>query len=140
MLLDPSDDAVPPATLVDPSETDPASTTGPQPDDTAIDATRRATRIPRVYYTANGWSLGVPSIARRTERELPRYWDAVESDTFVLAGAEDLVPLREGGERIVREGTYDEEAYNVYPYWPRVEGAFVRIERWVRKSDGDTRW
>jgi RHS repeat-associated protein len=28
----------------------------------------------------------------------------------------------------------------VYPYRPRVEGAFVRIERWVRKSDGDTRW
>jgi RHS repeat-associated protein len=84
-----------------------------------------------------GWSLGVPSITRKTERELPEYRDSVESDTFVLAGAEDLVPLRDGtGNRIVRTPT----GFLVYPYLPRVEGLFARIERWVATDDGDTHW
>lgn len=40
-----------------------------------------------------GWSLSVPSITRKTNKGLPRYWDAEESDVFVLSGAEDLVPV-----------------------------------------------
>src|SRR5215207_4565731 len=39
-----------------------------------------------------GWSLSVPAIARKTEKGLPKYQDADESDAFVLSGAEDLVP------------------------------------------------
>ena len=31
-------------------------------------------------------------IRDRTEKELPLYRDAEESDTFIIAGAEDLVP------------------------------------------------
>src|SRR5262245_12285715 len=39
-----------------------------------------------------GWSLAIPSITRRTDKGLPRYYDAEESDIFILSGAEDLVP------------------------------------------------
>jgi hypothetical protein len=39
-----------------------------------------------------GWSLSLPAISRKTEKGLPRYRDSEESDVFILAGAEDLVP------------------------------------------------
>src|SRR5215472_12701950 len=39
-----------------------------------------------------GWSLALPSITRKTDKGLPRYEDTQESDTFILSGAEDLVP------------------------------------------------
>ena len=39
-----------------------------------------------------GWSVDVPSITRRTDKGLPQYRDADESDEFVLSGAEVLVP------------------------------------------------
>ena len=40
-----------------------------------------------------GWSLGLPQITRKTDKGLPKYRDAEESDVFILSGAEDLVPL-----------------------------------------------
>src|SRR5512134_1245589 len=40
-----------------------------------------------------GWSLSLPSINRKTDKGLPRYRDPKESDTFILSGAEDLVPV-----------------------------------------------
>src|SRR5215212_7646939 len=47
-----------------------------------------------------GWSLSVPAITRKTDKGLPQYLDAEESDVYVLSGAEDLVPeLREDGSR-----------------------------------------
>ncbi len=39
-----------------------------------------------------GWTLSLPSITRKTDKGLPRYIDAAESDIFILSGAEDLVP------------------------------------------------
>ncbi len=39
-----------------------------------------------------GWGLSLPSIVRKTNQELPRYQDGIESDTFILAGAEDWCP------------------------------------------------
>ena len=39
-----------------------------------------------------GWSLGVPSITRKTQKGLPQYLDNQESDEFLLSGTEDLVP------------------------------------------------
>ena len=51
---------------------------------------------------------------------------------FVLSGAEDLVPG--AGPDVVRDG------FAVRRYRPRIEGAFTRIERWTRQSDGDTHW
>ncbi len=52
-----------------------------------------------------GWSLSLPSIARKTDKGLPRYLDAEESDEFILSGAEDLVPLliEAGGSHIRKQ-------------------------------------
>ncbi|MGH1340084.1 MAG: SpvB/TcaC N-terminal domain-containing protein, partial [Nannocystales bacterium] len=84
-----------------------------------------------------GWSMSVPAIRRKTEQELPQYRDAVESDTFVMAGSEDLVPVRDAGGTRVRE---DRDGFSVYPYRPRVEGGFARIERWVSQATGEMHW
>jgi hypothetical protein len=40
-----------------------------------------------------GWTLSLPSITRKTDKGLPRYFDAEESDVYILSGAEDLVPV-----------------------------------------------
>ncbi len=37
-----------------------------------------------------GWDLSIPRVTRKTEKGLPRYDD---TDTFLLSGAEDLVPV-----------------------------------------------
>src|SRR6266581_3410127 len=48
-----------------------------------------------------GWSLSLPAISRKTDKGLPRYLDAEESDVFILSGAEDLVPVLDGnGQRV----------------------------------------
>src|SRR5690349_8692350 len=36
-----------------------------------------------------GWSLSLPAITRKTDKGLPQYRDDVESDVFLLSGAED---------------------------------------------------
>ena len=88
-----------------------------------------------------GWSLGAPAIVRKTDKGLPRYDDAAESDVFLLAGAEDLVPeLDVGGSRIMRRRTVHNTTYHVYPYRPRIEGLFSRIERWTDAKTGETHW
>ena len=43
-----------------------------------------------------GWSLSLPSITRKTDKGLPQYLDAEDSDVFILSGAEDLVPVLAG--------------------------------------------
>src|SRR5579859_1654124 len=63
-----------------------------------------------------GWRLSVPSITRRTDKGIPRYADAEESDVFILSGHEDLVPvLTADGTNWVREpaqdGPYRVDAY-----------------------------
>src|ERR1700741_299594 len=40
-----------------------------------------------------GWSLSLPAITRKTDKGLPQYLDAEESDVFILSGSEDLVPI-----------------------------------------------
>jgi len=42
-----------------------------------------------------GWTLSLPAIARKTDKGLPRYLDAEDSDVFILSGAEELVPVFE---------------------------------------------
>lgn len=58
-----------------------------------------------------GWQLGLPGISRKTSGGIPRYDDAV--DVFILAGAEDLVPVRR-----TDTATW---------YRPRTEGLFAEI-------------
>ena len=36
-----------------------------------------------------GWSHALPAITRKTDKGLPRYLDAEDSDAFLLSGAED---------------------------------------------------
>ena len=110
-----------------------------------------------------GWSLSLPQIARKTEKGLPQYLDAEESDVFILSGVEDLVPVYRqdvDGSWIARHPGYQSDpdgfwvrdpegslvihedeidGYRVRCYRPRTEGLFARIERWTR-SDSDVHW
>ena len=112
-----------------------------------------------------GWSLSLPSITRKTDKGLPQYRDAEESDVFILSGAEDLVPVyrqdpdgtlgrrasrlparrgrvlgaRSSGSLVVHEDELD--GYRVRRYRPRIEGLFARIERWSKLgAPGDVHW
>jgi RHS repeat-associated protein len=93
-----------------------------------------------------GWSLSLPSITRKTDRGLPRYRDAEDSDVFLLSGAEDLVPvLVESPEGWQAESVpprqIDGVTYTIRRYRPRIEGLFARIERWTRQDDpADVHW
>jgi RHS repeat-associated protein len=87
-----------------------------------------------------GWSLSLPAITRRTDRGLPRYDDAGESDTYLLSGSEELVPAYklDPSGAVVRDAdgdpvpdVADRGPYRVVRYRPRTEGLFARIERWT---------
>ncbi len=91
-----------------------------------------------------GWNLSVPSVTRKTDKGLPRYFDGEDSDVFILSGAEDLVPV------LIRNGDKWEEDrptnipgaedYIVRRYRPRIEGLFARIERWQHRKTGAIHW
>ena len=93
-----------------------------------------------------GWSLSLPSITRKTDKGLPKYDDAGESDVFILSGAEDLVPvLVNVGGGWKREPqlprTMNGTPYLIQRYRPRIEGLFAGIERWTSQTDPpDTFW
>jgi hypothetical protein len=100
-----------------------------------------------------GWSLSLPAITRKTDKGLPRYNDADESDIYILSGAEDLVPEFEkdaNGNLVLQNGkpvihdkprTLNGVTYNVRRYRPRIEGLFARIERWNNQAEQtDTFW
>jgi RHS repeat-associated protein len=87
-----------------------------------------------------GWSLSLPAISRKTDKGLPKYQDADESDGFILSGAEDLVPvLVESNGQWQREvlllRTVNGKPYQIQRYRPRIEGLFACIERWTNQSD-----
>jgi hypothetical protein len=95
-----------------------------------------------------GWSLGVLSVRRRTDRT-PRYDDDAQgrpvSDSFIGPDGEALVPERDDNGNIVTTACADwlgsafpdGEIFQVTRYFPRVEGAFHRLERWVGDRGGD---
>ena len=91
-----------------------------------------------VYSTGNGngpfglgWSLSVPGVSRKTSKGIPRYQDYSADlkarDTFVLSGAEDLVPVSDGSSGMTR-------------YRPRSEGRFARIEHHHDVGSGQNYW
>ena len=65
-----------------------------------------------------GWNVGLPSISRKTQTGLsqydglPHYYDACNSDVFILSGVEDLIPVLEN------IGTEEEKPYT------RIDGAY----------------
>jgi Salmonella virulence plasmid 65kDa B protein len=75
---------------------------------------------------------------------LPRYFDDEESDAFILSGAEDLVPILININHQWKRHSFDsplsEPGYTVWPYRPRIEGLFARIERWKEKTTGISNW
>jgi hypothetical protein len=81
-----------------------------------------------------GWSLSLPAITRKTDKGLPRYQDADESDVFILSGAEDLVPLPDE-DQPSKPRPVDGVKYRIRRYRSRIEGLFARIERWTRESE-----
>jgi hypothetical protein len=75
-----------------------------------------------------GRGLSLPGISRKTSQGVPRFRDTATpegepADTFIVSGAEDLVPAAGAPSGRVR-------------YRPRTEGLFARIEH-VRDSSGD---
>ncbi|WP_207514391.1 SpvB/TcaC N-terminal domain-containing protein [Longitalea luteola] len=100
-----------------------------------------------------GWQLGMGSVKRKTERELPQYLDDIESDTFLWSDSDDLVPeykkdnaghfiTDSNGDYVpnVYDHTLGGVTYRVKRYRPRIEGAFARIEKWADTSTGYTHW
>jgi RHS repeat-associated protein len=91
-----------------------------------------------------GWKMTLPAITRKTDKGLPRYIDDPDTDTFILAGAEDLVPIRterdgRWGQAPIRRAE-DGRDYLIQGYRPRVEGLFARIERWRDLANDETHW
>lgn len=87
-----------------------------------------------------GWDLSLPAITRKTDKGLPKYQDADEPDVFVFSHAEDLVPVlvEIDGQRqreTLPPRAVDGKTYRMQRYPPRIEGLFVRIERWTTQTD-----
>ncbi len=89
-----------------------------------------------------GWSLGVPSVRRKSDQELPHYLDETDSDTFIFSGEDDLVPkLKETASGWVRdEEDSPDGQFIIRKYRPRIDGSFTRIEQWRNKSDSSIHW
>ena len=98
-----------------------------------------------------GWSLNLPSIKRKTDKQLPQYYDAVKSDTFLFSEAEDLVPefqkeidgsfsVDPNGDYIIREENSPDGNFRIRYFKPRIEGLFARIERWQHKATSEMKW
>jgi RHS repeat-associated protein len=87
-----------------------------------------------------GWGIGLPSITRRTSKGIPQYNDLAESDTFLLSGAEDLVPFLEEHNGQWQPVKFQKNGHDVTRYRPRTEGMFARIERWRNPVSGISHW
>lgn len=74
-----------------------------------------------------GWTLNIPSIRRKTDKQLPTYRD--EDDVFTLSGAEDLVPALLWRNNQWEADEHTDGQYHVQRYRPRIEGDFARIEK-----------
>jgi hypothetical protein len=88
-----------------------------------------------------GWNLSLPSIQRRTDKQLPMYQDALESDVFIFSGAEDLVPAysqNESGDWL--PDLAGSAGIRVERYRPRIDGLFARIEKISVQGEAGFYW
>jgi RHS repeat-associated protein len=86
-----------------------------------------------------GWNLEIPCIQRKTDKKLPQYVDAEESDTFLFSGAEDLVPeLIRDAEGNWKKHVFTVNNVTITRYRPRIEGSFARIEK--IEDNNNTYW
>src|SRR5207248_2351253 len=65
--------------------------------------------------------------------------DEIESDVFILSGAEDLVPVL-NSDLTRYEDTASAPGFTIHRYRPRTEGLFARIERWTSSNRTDVFW
>jgi RHS repeat-associated protein len=82
-----------------------------------------------------GWNIDLHSIRRRTDKLLPKYQDATNSDIFQLSGMDDLVVRlikNSGGGWSPDEFTTG--SYHVKRFRPRVDGPFTLIEQVTSKT------
>jgi len=88
-----------------------------------------------------GWSASPGSITRKTDRKLPQYQDdGADADTFILSGAEDLVPLLDKDDTGNWQPVHSTaDNMSIVRYRPRLEVGFSRIEK-VTAPGGDTYW
>lgn len=97
-----------------------------------------------------GWNHSLASIKRKTDKQLPQYFDADESDIFLFSEMEDLVPefdrnddgtfKKNGEEYVIKERNSADNLYTRRFYKPRIEGAFACIERWLAKDGSEIKW
>src|SRR5215216_1540901 len=86
-----------------------------------------------------GWTLSLPAITRKTDKGLPTYSDAEESDVYLLSSYEDLVPVLDpDGNRFADVTTAP--GTSIHRYRPRIEGMFALIERWTNRATGEVQW
>jgi hypothetical protein len=84
-----------------------------------------------------GWNVGVMSISRRTSHGVPQY---NAEDEFIGPDGEVLLPERDASGALVTTSCSQygdvvlDATYQVTCYFPRVEGAFNRIEYWASGS------
>ncbi|MFD2641952.1 SpvB/TcaC N-terminal domain-containing protein [Pseudomonas japonica] len=90
-----------------------------------------------------GWSLSHGCVARRTSKGVPRY-----NDDDVMLGPDGVVWLPErdasGALAFSEVDTYRglalDRRYQVIRHFPRIEGAFERIERWRADAEDPGFW
>lgn len=86
-----------------------------------------------------GWSLAPGAVSRRTSKGVPRYR---EDDVMLGPDGQVWMPEREGDGSLLFTEVEDyrgltlDRRYQVIRHFPRIEGAFERIERW-RSDAGD---
>ena len=101
----------------------------------------------RSYYG----NLSLASIKRKTDKKLPQYLDANDTDIFLFSEAEDLVPEFKkkvdgsfiqdaSGRYVIRENLSQDNQFLIRYYRPRIEGLFARIERWQDKTTHRFKW
>jgi len=96
-----------------------------------------------------GWNIGLPNITRKTAKGLPQYIDSpflegqnkdIKSDTYILSGAEDLVPLlvEDGDQTVVKRTVVGD--YVIVEYRPRIDGLFAKIEKYSNTNGLESYW
>src|SRR5207248_3572947 len=85
-----------------------------------------------------GWSLSLPSITRKTDKGLPQYQDAEESDVFILSGAEAVVPVyrQDADESWVASHSGFQRGAD--GFWVRDSSGHLVIHDDPRTIDGDS--
>jgi hypothetical protein len=93
-----------------------------------------------------GWDIDLPSIQRRTDKKLPRYFDTnddtkiAQEDSFMFSGVEELVPYLEYDGKDWKIKKIENDDFIIRQYRPRIEGGFSRIERIYEKKTKAYYW